>query len=142
MVVKGDMRRTRTTSINGKYRIRYPVNLTVVCKKDVDQVDSLRHRPHCDAIYVFREKDTFYIVIIEETGVPEPRDLDKLRVCEEYLSEIVDKGGSPLIIKILHHKGGVHRNIVSLIRRYFIEIQRCGNEIRFDRIYYRRFCTR
>ncbi len=129
----------------GKYRVQIPDSIDVV--EDVDVEAFCREHgltgKRCDVIVVLKEKGVgrTYIVCIEDTGIPEFRDLEKLDECIKLAKEMFGRRyGNPIYVKILHHSRGIHRNITSTLRDRAIEKQHCSHIIDFDRIYRARFC--
>ncbi|ABL78362.1 hypothetical protein [Thermofilum pendens] len=44
------------------------------------------------------------------------------------------KVGNAIVVKVLHHHGGVNTLLVSMARRAKVEVQRCGDTVDLDSI--------
>ncbi len=119
--------KTRMVKV-GKLRIQVPVDADVQDAKNLDNIygSSIKHP---DVLLVVKYGQQTYAVIIEDTGVPEPKDLERLRESSEDLRrrELIPQGA--IIVKLLHHKGSVHTTLKRLALSYKVELQRCSDHI-------------
>ncbi len=128
----------------GRYTVKIPNFIDVERRIDAESLCRMLHfkGKRCDAIIILFDKRTKrkFVVYIEDTGVPEIRDLDKLESCIQlFRNSIGENYDNTIQVKILHHRGGIRRNIFLAFRSRAVEIQRCGDKIDFESIYYKRF---
>lgn len=101
---------------------------------NVNHVDSLSSRSHCDYIIKFQFHDQLFYVIIEDTGIPEIKDLDKVDNCYDYFVH----GDICIVLKIVHHKGRVNTMVLKLANHKKIDLVRCSKTINVKKLLQKR----
>ncbi len=124
------------------FKIKIPEDFNVVKIVDVEEY-CRKHRvlgKRCDSIIVLKDREgVSYIIAVENTGVPELRDLEKLELCIEradlFLKEQYRE--NKIFIKILHYKGGIRTPLLPALKAKAIEKWKCNRPLDFYSIYRR-----
>lgn len=114
----------------GKIKVSIPLNSEV--KKKIDLEKLYKHRyaygTRNDALIVLHYKGKKYAIVIEDTGIPNTHDIERLA---DMPKELRSKGlidPDALIMRILHHCG-IHSLMVAMARSYRVELQECTNKL-------------
>ena len=114
--------------------ILLPPNTHIERMEDLDKIfkaqeDTGYQERHSDTLIVATYKGTRYAIIIEDTGVPEPKDFERLA---SMVKELVARGLIPretIVIKLIHHTG-IKRGkslLTNIARSYRVELKECRN---------------
>jgi len=125
-------------------KIILPPNAELLKSRDLDETlarPSKRPQSSRRSDIALAIKCNKYVIniVIEDTGVPEPKDIQRL---DESYDKLVEEGffQSTRAIKmlLLHHRGDVHWALMSLASSYKIEVLRCNKDIDLNSLLMRR----
>ncbi|ADM27605.1 hypothetical protein Igag_0778 [Ignisphaera aggregans DSM 17230] len=78
-------------------------------------------------------------IVIEDTGVPEPKDIQKLEASyNKLVEEEFFQSTKAIKMLLLHHRGGVHWTLKKLASRPNVEVLRCNEDIDLNTLLMRR----
>jgi len=112
----------------GRVRVALPRDAVVLASLDLDEFyGGGSGVMHGDAFIRLLYRGVYVSVIIEDTGVPELRDFEKIVNTVDLLRRNGLIGVEDIVVKVLHHSGGLRPNLFNrLKRRFAVEAQRCG----------------
>jgi len=125
-------------------KIILPSNAELLKSRDLDEapIQPLKRgekRRRSDIALAIKCGKYVINIVIENTGTPEPKDVQRL---EESYSELVEEGffQSTKAIKmlLLHHRGKVHGLLVSQALSYKVELLRCNEDVDLNALLTRR----
>ena len=110
----------------GRVRLRVPRAAEVLEARDLDEVFS-QGPARADALVLLRSGGVVIAAVVEDTGRPEPRDLERLDGTVDNLRRMGLIGPGAVILKVLHHRGLGPGSalLVSLARSRRVELQEC-----------------
>ncbi len=116
----------------GKVSIRLPPDTHIERVENLDEIfkpqrDTGYQERRSDVLIVVTYKGTRYAIIVEDTGVPEQKDFERLA---SMTKELANRGIIPrraIVIKLLHHTGIRYgkRLLTSMARSYRVELKEC-----------------
>ncbi|MGQ4914343.1 MAG: hypothetical protein ACP6IU_06265 [Candidatus Asgardarchaeia archaeon] len=117
----------------GSIKIQFPRCVKIIDKPiDVDCIEALSGIIHCDYIIRFVLNDMYFCLIVEDTSLPELKDIKKIEKCYEYFIRQSDKG--TIVIKLLHFKRGARAPILKLASKNKVELFKCTKTIDVEQI--------
>jgi len=120
----------------GKLKLKFPSQAKIIECIDVDKIPEIDEIIHCDYIILFAVKKRNFIILIEDTGVPEIRDLDKVDSCLNFIHHLINLDMHEIYakIKIVHFRKKVSGIFTKVAISRRIEYKKCDNPIDIENI--------